>query len=91
MKPRTVFIALALLLIATGCLLGQSTQKTEAATTSSVQPIAIVKLPGGPSIQQIGFRMDGMHGKRAYGSLVAKVDGRWIDVELATYNTLVNR
>lgn len=89
MKSRIALISFALLLLAAGYLLGQS-QKGETATSTG-QPIAIVELPGGPALQEIGFRMQGMHGKRAYGSLVAKVDGRWIDVELASYNTLVNR
>ena len=90
MKSRTITIAFALLLIAAGYLLAQATPGTTTNQEAS-RPGQIVRLPSGPAVKEIALRMEGMHGKRAFGTLVVRVDGRWVDVELASYNTLVGK
>jgi hypothetical protein len=37
-----------------------------------------------PISDQLALRIEGEHDGRVYGTLVVKVDGRWVDVQLAS-------
>jgi hypothetical protein len=36
--------------------------------------------------EQLGLRIEGTHDGRVIGTLVANVDGKWVDVHLASSN-----
>lgn len=97
---RKISIALvALALLTTGYVVAQVTTANLPSTPGSVAKITVVTPGGGPaaapSLQlppaeplpisdQIGLRIEGEHDGRVYGTLVVKVDGRWVDVQLAS-------
>jgi len=42
-------------------------------------------------LEDVGLRVDGEHDGRVVGTLVAKVDGRWVAVELSSTNARAAR
>lgn len=96
MRKRLTFAVAALLLVTAGYLIAQTQQPSAAP-----QPdLKIFKAPAKPNvmvlqspeparIQELGLRVTKLHGDHAYGTLVAKINGQWMTVELDSHNALV--
>ena len=86
-KPLLAAFA-AVLLVATGYLLAQT-------TTANLpsQPITVVKPPKNivKVNDKLALKVTGMHQGRVVGTLVANVDGQWVEVQLAPQDQLVGR
>ena len=90
---RKITIALvAVLLLTTGFVLAQVSTANLPTTTSKVT----VTVPAGTTsvtlakpnepipLTDLGLKIEGEHDGRVYGTLVVKVDGRWVEVQLAS-------
>jgi len=98
MRKVTLLVA-ALTLLVSGYVLAQvSTAKEEPRTLRvfSLSPgqeqqaeAMKVQLPQGEPMrisEDLGLRIEGRHDGRVVGTLVAKVNGKWVDVHLASTN-----
>ncbi len=78
-----------LLILVAGLLLGAAitatAQKTSTVTTSSGAVTAYAKPK---TASELSLRLTGHHGHHVVGTLMAKVDGEWREVELASQNVL---
>jgi len=63
--------------------------------TVTVQPdgssTTVEELKNVVVLEDVGLRVDGEHDGRVVGTLVAKVNGRWVAVELSSTNALAAR
>jgi hypothetical protein len=86
---KLTYAACALALLAAGFLLAQSVPVSRTAMTTTTDG-AIVSLQGGsarPVVNgDVAIRIEGTHDGRVVGTLVVKVDGKWVDVQLASAN-----
>jgi hypothetical protein len=85
MRKRLVLVSAALLLVTCGYLAAQgpifeAPKKPEVTMPATSSP---------STVEQLGFRVSRVHGNKAYGRLVAKVNGAWVDVELDSHNALI--
>ncbi len=101
MRKVTV-LAAALTFLVAGYVLAQVTTAKEEPRTFRVFPLSPeqerqaeamkVQLPQGEPMrisEDLGLRIEGRHDGRVVGTLVAKVNGQWVDVHLASYNMRV--
>ena len=86
MRKRLVFFATGLLLLAAGYLAAQGPifkpPKSPEITILSTPAVA----KDGQKVEQLGFRVSGIHANKAHGTLMAKVNGNWVEVELDSHN-----
>jgi hypothetical protein len=99
---RKVSIAVAALtLLVAGYVLAQVTSarlptvpdKTFTLTIPAGQTPALT--PAAPQqvqiLDKVGLRVEGSHDGRVYGTLVANVNGQWVDVQLGSTNIRAGR
>lgn len=104
MRKLSLSLAALTLLIA-GFVLAQVTSAKLPAAPDRMKTLTIVTTTDGatetigvltspaerPVTQQLALRIEGTHDGRVYGTLVAQVDGKWVDVQLASFNTRAGR
>ena len=102
MRKASIAVA-ALTLLVAGYVLAQVTsaklptvperRTTMTITTTDGQtPIVNVTTPESVKIlDKVGLRVQGTHDGRVYGTLVANVDGKWVDVQLGSTNVRAGR
>jgi hypothetical protein len=97
MRKVTIAVA-ALTLLVAGYVLAQVTSAKlptipERRTTMTLTPIEgqtpSVNVTTTPEVQildKVGLRVEGSHDGRVYGTLVANINGKWVDVQLGGTN-----
>jgi hypothetical protein len=97
MRQRLTVFVTALLLVAAGYLFGQATppKKPEMKVfTEPAQPkkpdVMILQSPQAAGVQELGFRVTKLRGDHAYGTLVAKINGQWVPVDLDGHATFAS-
>jgi hypothetical protein len=102
MRKVTIAVA-ALTLLVAGYVLAQVTSAKlptvperrttfTMTTTTDGQPVVSTATPGSVKIlEKVGLRVQGSHDGRVYGTLVANVDGKWVDVQLGSTNVRAGR
>ncbi|HYK05807.1 MAG TPA: hypothetical protein VE974_28940 [Thermoanaerobaculia bacterium] len=101
MRKVTVAV-IALTFLVAGFVLAQVSTAKEEPRTFRVFPLSPeqvqqdeamkVQLPQAEPMrisEDLGLRIEGRHDGRVVGTLVAKVNGAWVDVHLASYNMRV--
>jgi hypothetical protein len=99
MRKVTVAV-IALTFLVAGYVLAQVSTAKEDPRTLRMFPQMQQEAPKVPQIPQaeplriseeLGLRIEGRHDGRVVGTLVAKVNGAWVDVHLASYNMRVGQ
>jgi hypothetical protein len=104
MRKLSFFLA-ALTLLAAGFVLAQVTSAKLPSVPDRTKTLTVITTTDGatetvdmlvspaerPVTQQLALRIEGTHDGRVYGTLVAQVDGKWVDVQLASFNTRAGR
>ena len=78
--------------ISFGTLRGETTKKQPTLVTVN-GPASTVRTGSDQVLvfgENLGLRIDGKRGQRVTGTLVARVDGRWVEVQLDSYNAMAN-
>jgi hypothetical protein len=84
MRKRLVLLFAALLLVTTGYVAAQG-PIFKAPTRPEIM---VLPAPDSAGVQQLGFRVTVVKKNRAFGKLVTKVNGVWVDAELDSHNAL---
>jgi hypothetical protein len=80
MRKITLAFA-ALMFLGAGYVVGQVTTEKkpeQLVVFKSAQPVRIN--------DELALRIEGAHDGRVFGTLVTKIDGRWVEVQLASTN-----
>lgn len=98
---RKITIALvAVLLLTTGYVVAQVTTANLPTTTGAKVTLTVpagttsvtMARPSEPiPLTDLGLKIEGEHDGRVYGTLVVKVDGRWVEVQLASKSVRVQQ
>lgn len=86
MRKSLLIAVAAVLLLATGYLIAQTTTAEMPRTITLTQRGQTVKIN-----DQLALKVVGMHHGRVVGTLVANVDGQWVEVQFAPQNQLVGQ
>jgi hypothetical protein len=84
---RKRFISMAVCAFVAGLAFAQPTYRIF--TKPGETPVAPAQKTAVTSETELKFRITGMHQGRAIGTLLAKVDGKWVEVQLAPQDMLL--